>query len=274
MGLPSFSYPGMASRQKPGGSVAIFPKASLRSVDGVDYWVLSEGGREAMAKRTPGLDLALSGIRLGDTVIDTSNASSVIDQITSMDLQAQSAESTAAENPSNPLYQSLSQAVQNWNNQRDQTRSDIDTLSQAAQNALNSQQPQSVPDSTMSELASLVQGAQALVNQQQAILNQQGSSGNPPAGGQPGGGTPGTPAGGTTPGQPAAGGSTTQPGTTGTTGTTPAGASASFGNLLGLPWWVWVGGGILGLGALGFFLSSGGKGRGSTSIVIAGAGTR
>lgn len=198
------------------------PRATMTSLSGVRTWEFRTRLGVVRAPATAALAQALSGVRLGDLVVDGSNARSILDGITLMDQQATQAQAFAKAHPADVAPFGLAAQVTSWWKDRDATRQKVDQVQSAAQRAILLSTPQSAPDDAVAAYNGLSSRAADMtdtVGMVQAQLP------------QPLPGSGGVPA--------------PVPGTQETT--------ASW---LGLPWWAWVLIGTGGIGLLAVLASS------------------
>jgi hypothetical protein len=187
---------------------------TLSASGGVPVWEFTTSLGTVIAPSTPGLDEALSGLRLGELVVDQANARDLVDRITAMDVKVAGAQTLVRDHASAVAPFGLAASVQSWYRLRDATRAKVDAVAAAAQKAILLQTPQSAPDEGVTALNDLESKAADIDDTAQMVRAQL------PVGGPP--------------------------------GTLPASGTASGTAWLGLPWWAWalIGLGSLGLVAV------------------------
>ena len=198
------------------------PRATMTTLAGVRTWEFKTSRGVVRVPATPALAQALLGVRLGDLVIDGSNARSILDGIALMDQQATQAQAFAKAHPADVAPFGLAAQVTSWWKDRDSTRSKVDQVQSAAQKAILLSTPQSAPDDAMTAYTGLSSRA-ADMNDTVGMVQAQLPQPIP------------------------------------TPGTVPApvpGTATTDASWLGLPWWAWVLIGTGGIGLLAVLASS------------------
>lgn len=201
---------------------------------GVRVWEFTTSMGTVAALSNPALDEALAGVRLGELVVDSSNARDLLNRISVMDTKVANAKTLSQSNPTAVAPFGLAASIASWYSLRDSTRTKVDAVSAAATKALLLGTPQSAPDDGVSALNDLENRASDIDDTAQMVRAQLPS---------------------TTPG------GTVIP----TPGTAATVTSSTF---LGLPWWAWV---IFGLGGVGLLalIATAAGGGGSPAVVVA-----
>lgn len=131
------------------------PRVTLSASAGVSVWEFTTSLGTVIAPSTPGLEQVLSGLRLGELVVDQANARDLVNRIAAMDVKVAGAQNLVRDYPSAVAPFGLAASVQSWYRLRDATRAKVDAVAAAGQKALLLQTPQSAPDDGVTALNDL-----------------------------------------------------------------------------------------------------------------------